>query len=393
MANIIKFNDSSGKKRYKLVYELPRADGRRHRKSKTFPPGTKLAEVKQFKREKETELERGELSLNSGIRLAEYIDTVYFPVHTKHLSPTTIVRYRCLYDSEKEYCVKNRLGNYRMKDINRDIMQSYVNELSDNVSPKTVREFIFWLRSVFNIAIYSGIINPARNPADNLKLPKKDKPNTEAFTIEELTILFHESKDDRLNQLVIGLGSLAGLRRGEIMGLLWENVDLTPGNETIHVVKTRVYTGGRIYVKPPKTKAGERDVPIPKQLVEILQKELHRYRVNKLKFGTSFNDSGYVVVQDDGTPCRPGSISDHYTCFIKRMEREHGIPYKSMHKLRHTYATLLIDIGVNPKVVQRNLGHEDITTTLNTYTHAYEERQKAAADKLTELLNQQDNAG
>lgn len=387
MASIITFNDTKGRKRYKVTYELPRSDGQRHRKSKTFPAGTKLSEVKSFKREKETELEKGELMVNANISFSKYVEEVYFPIYATELSPTTRVRYMCLYESKKEYCVKNRLGDYKLNKITHPMLQQYTNELATVVSPKTVREFVFWLRAVYNTAISGGIINPNFNPTNNLKLPRNNKPDTDAFTKEELFTLLEVSKDDRLNQLVIGLAGLAGLRRGEIMGLLWENVDLTPGCEIIHIVQSRVYTGGEIYTKEPKTTAGNRDIPIPKPLVDILQKEQTRYKMNKLKYGKDFNDSGYVVVRENGTPCRPGSVSDHYTCFIKRMERERGIKYRSMHKLRHTYATLLIDVGVNPKVVQRNLGHEDITTTLNVYAHAYEARQKAAADKLTEMFD------
>lgn len=392
MASIITFTDKEGKKRYKVTYELPRIDGMRHRKSKTFPYGTKYSDVVAFKREKEVELATGEFTSNVNITLEEYVETVYFPIYTTYLSPTTVVNYKRLYFSKKDYCIKNRFGNYKLKDINRRMIQEYVNLLSTKVGAKTIREYVYWLHSVFDTAISEGIIKPTCNPTEKLKLPPKEKSDIEAYTLDELKLMLSESKDDSINHLVIGLAGLAGLRRGEIMGLRWSDVDLNAENPVLHIRQSKVYSGGEISIKPPKTKAGIRDVPIPNALADILRQEELEYKKNKLKYGNKFHDSGYVVVKDDGTPRRPGSVSDHYESFVKRMGREHNLPFKSMHKLRHTYATLLIDMGANPKTVQKNLGHEDVMMTLGIYTHAYESRQRTEVDRLDSALNISANA-
>ena len=392
MASIITFKDNEGKKRYKVTYELPRLDGMRHRKSKTFPYGTKYTDVVAFKRQKEVELATGEFTSNTNITLTEYVEKVYFPVYTMYLSPTTVVNYKRLYDSGRDYCVKERFGSFKLKDINRRMVQEYVNLLSTKVGAKTIREYIYWLHSVFDTAISEGIIKPTCNPTEKLKLPPKEKPDIEPYTLAELQLMLAESKDDRINHLVIGLAGLAGLRRGEIMGLRWSDVDLSPENPVLHIRQSRVYSGGKIDVKSPKTKAGIRDVPIPKTLADILRQEQLAYKENKLRHGSDFNDSGYVVVKEDGTPRRPGSVSDHYECFVRRMGREHNLPFKSLHKLRHTYATLLIDMGANPKTVQKNLGHEDVMMTLGVYAHAYESRQRTEVDRLDSIIRVPANA-
>lgn len=392
MASIITFKDTEGKKRYKVTYELPRLDGMRHRKSKTFPYGTKYTDVVAFKRQKEVELATGEFTSNTNITLTEYVEKVYFPVYTMYLSPTTVVNYKRLYDSGRDYCVKERFGSFKLKDINRRMVQEYVNLLSTKVGAKTIREYIYWLHSVFDTAISEGIIKPTCNPTEKLKLPPKEKSEIEPYTLAELQLMLAESKDDRINHLVIGLAGLAGLRRGEIMGLRWSDVDLSPENPVLHIRQSRVYSGGKIDVKSPKTKAGIRDVPIPKTLADILRQEQLAYKENKLRHGSDFNDSGYVVVKEDGTPRRPGSVSDHYECFVRRMGREHNLPFKSLHKLRHTYATLLIDMGANPKTVQKNLGHEDVMMTLGVYAHAYESRQRTEVDRLDSIIRVPANA-
>lgn len=98
-------------------------------------------------------------------------------------------------------------------------------------------------------------------------------------------------------------------------------------------------------------------------------------------------DSGYVITKPNGEHYRPDGVSIHYDRFVHRLEAENIVSYKSLHKLRHSYATMLIDGGANPKVVQKNLGHEDVTMTLGTYAHAYAERQRDEVDKLDSVIS------
>ena len=172
-----------------------------------------------------------------------------------------------------------------------------------------------------------------------------------------------------------------------MLGLRWQDVDLTKGSSELHIVQTVVVVDDAVYVKEPKTKAGKRDIPIPETLADILRNEKIRYTTNKLRLGAEFKDKGYVISKENGEPYRPDGVSIHYERFMYKVEKEHRIPYKSLHKLRHSYATLLIDGGANPKVVQKNLGHEDVTMTLGTYAHAYADRQRSEVDKLDSVIS------
>lgn len=91
--------------------------------------------------------------------------------------------------------------------------------------------------------------------------------------------------------------------------------------------------------------------------------------------------------KENSEPYRPDGVSIHYERFMYKVEKKHRIPYKSLHKLRHSNATLLIDGGANPKVFQKNLGHEDVTMTLGTYAHAYSDRQRCEVDKLDSVIS------
>lgn len=386
MAHIITIGQGRNKK-YKVMYELPQIMGERKRKSKTFPAGTPKAVVDEFKRQMEINLSTGEFVEEKNISLTDFIEQVYFPIYTTYLSPTTVKNYWHLYESKKPYCVKTYFGKYKLKEIKRRMVQQYVNLLADNVSPKTVRAYKMWLHTVFDTAICEDIIKPHCNPTDNIKLPPKNKADIEAYTLDEVNKLLELSANDNINHLVIGLGTLAGLRRGEMLGLRWQDVDLTKGSSVLHIVQTVVVVDDIVYVKEPKTKAGKRDIPIPEALADILRNEKIRYTTNKLRLGAEFKDKGYVISKENGEPYRPDGVSIHYERFMYKVEKEHRIPYKSLHKLRHSYATLLIDGGANPKVVQKNLGHEDVTMTLGTYAHAYADRQRSEVDKLDSVIS------
>ena len=385
MAHITTIGTGKNRK-YKVMYELPSVMGERRRKSKTFPAGTPKAVVDDFKRQVEINLATGEFTSDKNITLADYVEKVYFDTYTKYLSPTTVTNYHKLYTSKKDYCIKKYFGKYKMKEITRRMVQQYVNLLADNVSSKTVRSYLFWLNSVFKAAISEDIIKPNNNPTEHIKLPPKTKAPIEAYTVDEVNKLLALSVNDDITHLVMGLGFLAGLRRGEMLGLRWQDVDFNKDNAMLHIVQTRVVVDDVEHIKPPKTAAGKRDIPIPDTLVKILKSAELRYKTNKIKYGQDFVDSGYVITKENGEAYRPDGVSIHYERFMYKVEEEHGIPYKSLHKLRHSYATLLIDGGANPKVVQKNLGHEDITMTLGTYAHAYSDRQRSEVDKLDSVI-------
>lgn len=184
-------------------------------------------------------------------------------------------------------------------------------------------------------------------------------------------------------QLFVAIALLAGLRRGELAALKWEDVDFEKGFLIIN--KSKIVIDKKEYIKAPKTNSGNRKIYVPELLLKILKKYRERYIINKLKYGRNFNDSGYVAAQENGTPFSPQGISNCYVRFMKRHSGE--IRYLKFHGLRHSYASLLIENGENPKTVQHNLGHSDVSLTLQIYSHSYESAQKNAADKLNETVS------
>lgn len=371
MASIQTVGNGS-QKRYKVNYELSHYDGKRHRKSKTFPAGTPKSTVLEFKRKVEQDLVLGELGLIENRTMNELIE-VYLENYTKFLSPTTVSGYKSML-----YCKKDNKGialyfdNYLLKKITPKVIQEYVTFLMNcQLSPKSIRSYIMLINTMMLTAEDLGFIRRNSNPCARVKLPPKEHKQIEAFTSDEIRYLleFAKSNNNMTALLIITLGALCGLRRGEMAGLKWENVQLD-GFTEIHITETVVETEGMTYIKQPKTTSGIRTIPIGKGVVEILKSAKADYEERKAKYGEKFVDSGYVLNHEKtGLNLMPEAINSRYRRF---MEKQKGVPYKNLHMLRHTFASLLASNGVSPRDLQSLLGHADSYTSLQIYTHSYQ---------------------
>ncbi|MGN0569607.1 MAG: tyrosine-type recombinase/integrase [Candidatus Fimenecus sp.] len=386
MASYQKIKTKKGTQ-YRVSYELPRyIDGKRRKTTKTFPVGTTLSEVKQFVAEKELERKRGApVSTNLNLTFEELGD-LYFSIYIDHLSPTTLKGYKSPYYNSKPYGLKNYFGKAKVRNISSRNIQEYINLLDKNLSAKTIKNYWGLLRILFDLAVQEGIIQREANPMLNKIIrPKQEKKEVEAYTLEELNLILKIAEEDENPdiRLILNLALLSGIRRSEMAGLTWDNVNFD--ENYIYICKSRVVVeGGAEYVKPPKTNAGIRKIYIPERLVNILKEYHKRYLENKIRYGKEFADSNYVLSKPDGTPFSLQWISNNYSRFMTRHKGE--IRYLKFHGLRHTYASILIEQGENPKTVQHNLGHADMSLTLQIYSHSYEEAQKRAANNLERTI-------
>lgn len=387
MASIQKKKNSKGNFQYYVSYELPKyIDGKRRKTTKTFPVGTTLAEVKQFLAEKELERHRGALvSTNLNLTFEELGD-LYFSTYTQFLSPTTLKGYKGAYYNSNPYGLMNYFGKAKVRSIRTRNIQEYINYLCQYVSPKTIKNYWGLLKIFFDVAVQEGIIQREANPMLNkINRPKQEKKTVEAYSLEELNLLLKIAEEDENPdiKLILNLALLSGIRRGEMAALKWKNVNFEDGY--IYICESRVVIeGGVEHTKQPKTNAGIRRIYIPQHLIDILKEYQRRYLTNKLKLGKDFADKGYVVSKPDGNPFTPQGISNSYLRFMKRHQDE--IRYLKFHGLRHTYASVLIEQGENPKTVQHNLGHADVSLTLQIYSHSYESAQKKAAETLNQTI-------
>lgn len=171
-----------------------------------------------------------------------------------------------------------------------------------------------------------------------------------------------------------------GLRRGELTGLTWDDINFETSQISIN--KQRHYVVGYGTIKDkPKTNAGVRVVTASKMVMNLLKQYRNQQLEQRLKLGTAWKNEPYVFVLDDGTPI---STNLPYKWFVNFLEK-HNLPKISFHQLRHTNASILIASGEDVVTVSSRLGHADKNITLNTYSHLIKSKESQVANKMDEF--------
>jgi integrase len=208
------------------------------------------------------------------------------------------------------------------------------------------------------------------------KTAKAKVKNT--FTAAEVTTFLAAVADDR-NEHAWHL-ALCGLRRGEIAGLRWEDVDLEAGS--LEVVNTRVSVDGQVDEKDPKTDDSGRELPLTPELTRVLRAAQIQQKTERLALGAEYDASGYVVVNEAGQPYHPETLSTYWL----RAVRIAGLRRITLHYARHTCGTLMHLQGVPIVVIAAWLGHSDPSFTLRTYAHSQPNALHDAAAVLAALM-------
>jgi integrase len=177
------------------------------------------------------------------------------------------------------------------------------------------------------------------------------------------------------------------MRCGELLALKWENVDLNEGVIRVQQSLTRIRVEDsslktELRFQPLKTVKSRRSIPIPQSVIAALKSHKSRQNQEKLKAGAAYNDLGLVFCTELGQPIDPRNLTRTFNRLLERA----GIPKATLHSMRHSYATRLLEMNEHPKVVQELMGHSQISMTLDTYSHVMPEIKQAAAAKLDDLL-------
>ncbi len=223
----------------------------------------------------------------------------------------------------------------------------------------------------------------ARNPADAADPPRAGDKGGVVATWDGSTLRAFlgssRAEGDRLYPLWVLLAT-TGLRRGEALGLRWHDVDLDTGH--LRVMQTVVQTQSTVALGLPKTAQGRRSVSLDPATVSVLRAHRARMHQDRLLVGPDFEDRGLVFHHPDGLWLRPNGVSD---AFLRRVAR-YGLPRLTLHGLRHTWATLALEDGVHPRVVQERLGHSTVAITLGIYSHVSPRLHDEAANRVARLM-------
>lgn len=247
--------------------------------------------------------------------------------------------------------------------------------------PYTAKAARILLQQALDYAVKKGWI--ATNPARTAELTTTD-PSHEIIplTLEQARALLEATQGHRLEALYLVALTL-GLRRGEVLALRWEDVDLEKG--ALRITGTLQRIGKKLVRGKPKTDSSAALIPLPRPVVAALLRHRERQAIEREKLSSidAWTDTGYVFVSTVGTPLEPRNLLIQFKAVLSRA----GLPSSTrFHDLRHSCATLLIAQGVHPRVVMQYLRHARISTTMDLYGHVYEEAHAAAAEGLGALL-------
>lgn len=250
----------------------------------------------------------------------------------------------------------------------KHIQDYYTYELTvRGVSANTVIHRHANIRKALQHAFKLGLIDT--NPADRIERPKKEKFVGSAYEEDELNRLFEVVKGDPIELGVI-LGAFYGLRRSEAVGLKWDAIDFKKKTITIRHTVTQATIDGKskiIQKDRTKTKASYRSLPLVPPFEEVLYRLKAEQELNRKLCGRSYcrQYTDYIYVNEIGELVKPGYITQHFPLVLEK----NGMRKIRFHDLRHSCASLLYANGVSLKEIQEWLGHSDISTTSNIYTH------------------------
>ena len=212
----------------------------------------------------------------------------------------------------------------------------------------------------------------ASNPVDDVERPQVERREIEVLDTDEAAALVRAAQSTRLHVPIL-LSLATGLRRGELLAVRWQDIDLDRG--ILHVNQAIEQTKAAIRIKPPKTRKGRRKITLPLSAVEMLQAHKVRQLEERMALGLGRNERGLVFTRYDGETINPANFSKEF----KRIVGRANIRPVSLHALRHTHITNLLVQGVHPKIASERAGHASVAITMDIYSHAIPSLQESAA--------------
>lgn len=272
------------------------------------------------------------------------------------------------------------LGKIKINELRPDQIQTlYTVKIDAGVSPTTVRMIHAVLHRALNQALKWGIIG--RNPSDAVDRPKpsrKEMQTLSDYQARQLLIASQGSPYETLYYLALS----TGLRQGELLGLKWSDLDWSNGHLRIQRQMQRV-TGEGLLLLEPKTAGSRRVVTLGPAILEKLRAHRQNQDLHRAFTGDKWQEQDMIFTSSIGSPVDQRNLHRDFKLILDKA----GLPNIRFHDLRHTAATLMLQEGIHPKIVQERLGHSQISITLDTYSHVLPAMQETAAAKMDEVLN------
>ncbi len=328
-------------------------------------------------------IERGEAVAESNDSVASYLRDQWLPLRRSKVKESTWAGYQ---DAVEGRIIPN-IGALPLRKVTpKHIAKLYEDLLASGcrdtrrgpgLAPKTVRNTGLVLKKAFGDAVRLGLL--ARNPAEHVEMPRVEQKEMKTWSTEQAREFIGFIRGDRLEALWI-LMLTSGMRRGELIGLKWADVDLDAGR--LAVRRARVAVGYQVVWSSPKTVKSARVIALDAATCEVLRSHRARQDDEKALVGDAHHDEDILFAKPDGSPLHPDYVSQRFGRLVKKA----GLLMIRPHDTRHTAATLLLEAGIPVKVVSERLGHSTTSITADLYQHVAPHMQEEAANKLGAML-------
>lgn len=363
------------------------SSGKQIAKSKTFRPSKPNLSFQKLNKEIENFIaafEEEAKSDNPAVRFDKITFKDFCPKYLELkktvLSPNSYAFYETIINTE----LIPKFGKMKLREIKTYHIQEFIQYLTTEkkhrngeaggISPSTVRRYATVLRSILSLAYQLEYTDNDAGASKRIIFPKVETCEVEVYTEEEVRVILSALDAEPINiRALVELAIFTGMRRGEIVGLKWADIDFE--NQCLSI-KRSIYKpkDGKALEKEPKSKSSIRTISLPEHLIKtLLEYKLHQDR--HISFmGDAWNKLDYVFTEEDGLVMNPQTPTRQFSNFLKR----HNIRHLKFHGLRHTSATMLLANGCDIKTVSSRLGHADLETT-GIYLHALESTDRKAA--------------
>ena len=328
-------------------------------------------------------LQRGVYVEPSRLTIKMFLIDHWLPAIKSRLRKSTLEGYRSSIRSH----VLPRLGELLLQALTPDQLNAFYSELLEEgrrngkggLSPKTVHNVHVMLHKALHDAVRWNYL--PRNVAQFADPPRQTSSGKamRAWSPGELrSFLLLVENDPHFAAWVLAANT--GMRRGEVLGLRWQDIDFD--RRRLAIRQTIISIDYQVEISEPKTARGRRSVALDSGTVAALRSHRVAQNQQKLKLGEAYQDFGLVFCREDGTPIHP----DRFTQMFDKHVKDSGLPRIRLHDLRHTHATLALAAGIHPKVVSERLGHSTVAFTMDVYSHAIPSMEAEAAETIANLV-------
>ncbi len=366
----------------RLFVDGPRGPGGKRNRITRRVRGTR-SEANRELRKLIKEIEDQTYVRPTDLTLRDFFETRYLPVIEATVRATT---FENMLQYIRSYLLKN-IGDVKISELTTERVQELYRFLSKRggkngrpLAPRTVLKVHQALRSALDKAVDWELV--ARNVATRAVHPKPERVEFQVLNPSQVVAMIKEiGQTNPWAETIVFLAFYTGLRRSELLGLRWIDLDL--GRATLSVRRSYHRLDDRSSViNPPKTARSSRSIALTQSTVARLTVHLAEARRTAGIMGKKLDENDYLFPWKDGQPVRPDSLTQAF----RRAAKKLGFKNLRFQDTRHTHASLLLLTGAHPKIVSERLGHASVAFTLDTYSHVLPGLQQAAADRLDQLM-------